>query len=444
MNGPLRIAIVGSGPSGFFTATHLMTRSAAPMTIDMFDRLPTPFGLVRAGVAPDHQKIKSVTRAFDKTATKPGFRYFGNVEIGRDVETDELARWYDAVVYATGAACGRTAGIPGEALAGNHTATDVVGWYNGHPERQILPIDLATDRAVIIGNGNVAIDVARMLTLPAAELATTDIAEQALEALTHSRVREIVVLGRRGPEHAAFTHPELLELGRLPGVDICVDADLDGVGDSPTLDTLRAYANRVPKGAARRIVLRFLTSPSEVFGAEHVAALRVTHGTEVETIETGLIVHAVGYVGTELPGLPFDADRGIIPNEGGRVVPGVYVAGWIKRGASGVIGTNKICASETVDHLLADADAERLERHTTLTPESVSAILARRVTDLVDYHGWCGIDAHERARGAADGRPRIKMTDIDEMVRVAHLESAIETEQLRPRKNGVHQQAVIA
>lgn len=425
----IRIAVVGSGPSGFYAAGSLLGQTDVDVEVDMFDRLPTPFGLVRAGVAPDHPKIKSVTRVFDKTARHPGFRYYGNVDIGRDVSTAELDDWYDAVIYAHGAGQGKRGGIPGEELPGNHPAAELVGWYNGHPDHRTAEPDLSCRRAVVIGNGNVAIDVARMLALPVGELATTDIADHAFKVLGDSRIEEIVVLGRRGPEHAAFTLPELLELGKLDGVGIVVDqADIDAAAadaDFSTavrdkLATLADYAAREGQSTMpRRIVLRFSAPPTEIRGDDTVTGVVVTSPNgDTETIPAGLVVHAVGYAGTPMPGLPFDEQRGVIPNDAGRISPGRYVAGWIKRGPSGVIGTNRACALETVNTLLQDLRDGRHVRSGHLPAELVHRLLTQRAPELVDYEAWTAIDAHECDRGAQHGRPRIKLTQVPEMVAV--------------------------
>ncbi|WP_067540432.1 FAD-dependent oxidoreductase [Nocardia crassostreae] len=438
----VRVAVVGAGPAGFYTASHLLDQAVA---VDVFDRLPTPFGLVRAGVAPDHPKIKSVNRVFEKIARRPGFRFFGNVEVGRDIGCGELARWYDAVVYSIGAERGRRAGLVGELLPGNHSATEFVGWYNGRPQHRDLSVDLSGTRAVVIGNGNVALDVARVLACRADRFVTTDMADHALQALSHSRIREVVVLGRRGPAQASFTTLELIDLSELPDVDVVVDpADLadaetgEGIVGS-NLEILRELAGRQPSGRARRIVFRFCSAPLACYGGDRVRGLEVARTElvrvgdrvlsrrtpDTELLPAGLVVHAIGYAGQGLPELPFDPDRGTIPHNGGRVredggvLPGHYVAGWIKRGPSGVIGTNRLCAKETAEALLADARAGLLSRADTLAPESVSAILARRVPGLVDYRGWTAIDAHEQACGSHWGRPRVKFTRVADMLRAA-------------------------
>ncbi|MGA9877096.1 MAG: FAD-dependent oxidoreductase [Solirubrobacteraceae bacterium] len=458
----IRIAIIGSGPAGFYAAGHLLKQSredADPIDVDMFERLPTPWGLVRSGVAPDHPKIKSVTRVYEKTAAHLRFRFFGNVELGRDISREELAERYHAVVYATGSAADRPLGIPGEDLPGSHPATDFVGWYNGHPDFCEHDFDLSASRAVVIGNGNVALDVARMLTLTHEELAVTDIADHALELLDASAVREIVVVGRRGPAQAAFTNPELLELGELADADVIVDAEeLEralAVAD-PNMDptsernvsVLRGYAQRTPTGKSRRVVLRFLLSPIELIGdgggvravvlarnalqATEDGRLRAVPTGETETLEAGLVMRAIGYRGIALPGVPFDERSATIPNDAGRVsgpggpLSGEYAVGWIKRGPSGVIGTNKKDAQETVDALLEDVAAGRLLQPSNPDPDAIERLLRERVPRLVTYEGWSEIDRHEQALGEPHGRPRVKLTRIEELLRVAAGEAPTE------------------
>lgn len=455
-----RIAVIGAGPAGFYTAGHLLKDGVGghsiDLEVDMFERLPTPWGLVRSGVAPDHPKIKSVTRVYEKTAAHPRFRFFGNVELGRDVTREELAGHYHAIVYATGSPADRPLGIPGEELAGSHPATDFVGWYNGHPDYREHDFDLSASRAVVIGNGNVALDVARMLTLTHDELAVTDIADHALEVLDASNVREIVVVGRRGPAQAAFTNPELLELGELADADVIVDPqELEralGVVDpnaDPTsnrnVSVLRHYAGRAPEGKRKRVILRFLLSPIEFIGdgggvrsvvlarnalhAGEDGRLRAEPTGETESIEAGLVMRAIGYRGVALPGVPFDERSATIPNEGGRVTGaqgvrvGEYAVGWIKRGPSGVIGTNKKDAQQTVDALLEDLAAGRRLHPADPDAETIERMLAERVPALVTYEGWCEIDRHEQARGEPHGRPRVKLTRIEELLRVAAGES---------------------
>lgn len=463
---PTRIAVIGSGPAGFYAAGHLLKDAESGFEVDMIERLPTPWGLVRSGVAPDHPKIKSVTRIYEKTAAHPRFRYFGNVTFGEHVTREELLRHYHAIVYATGSPSDRPLGIPGEELPGSHAATEFVGWYNGHPDHTDLEVDLlSAERAIVIGNGNVAIDVARMLVLAPEELAPTDTADHALEVLAASRVNEVIVVGRRGPAQAAFTNPELLELGELSEADVIVDelelerglavhdeqAEQDATARR-NVEILREYAKREPAGRPKRVVLRFLLSPTALLAGEngHLSAvqlvrnelvaepdgrLRAKAGSEQETIPAGLVFRAIGYRGIPLPQVPFDERSGVIPNEGGRVIAGgagepsagEYVVGWIKRGPSGVIGTNKKDAQETVDAILADltsSNGSAPSRHRPERPdaEAVEQLLRERQPQLVTYEGWEAIDRHERARGEAAGRPRVKVTSIEEMLRIAAAE----------------------
>jgi ferredoxin--NADP+ reductase len=458
---PIRVAVVGSGPAGFYTAGHLLKASEVSgreIDVDMFERLPTPWGLVRSGVAPDHPKIKSVTRIYEKTAAHPRFRFFGNVELGRDISRDELAQRYHAIVYATGSPTDRSLGIPGEELEGSHAATDFVGWYNGHPDFCDHAFDLSCERAVVIGNGNVALDVARMLTLTHDELAVTDIADHALEALDASEVREIVVVGRRGPAQAAFTNPELLELGELADADVIVDPEeleralaVEDPNMDPTsernVSVLRDYASRIPEGKGKRIVLRFLSSPVELTGEDGVVSgvvlahnelqatdtgLRAVPTGETETMDTGIVLRAIGYRGVALPGVPFDERSATIPNDGGRIRGedgprvGEYAVGWIKRGPSGVIGTNKKDAQETVDALLEDLAADVHLEPSESDAGKIERLLSERVPALVTYEGWSSIDRHEQERGEPHGRPRVKLTRIEELLRVASGETPTE------------------
>jgi ferredoxin/flavodoxin---NADP+ reductase len=440
--GALRVAVVGSGPAGFYAAGALLAADL-PVEVDLIERLPTPWGLVRLGVAPDHPKIKSVSRAFERIALQPGFRFLGNVEVGRDVQHAELLDLYDAVVYAVGAQSDRRMGIPGEDLPGSWAATEFVAWYNGHPDFQHLEFDLSGERAVVIGNGNVAVDVARMLALTPEELAPTDTTDAAIEAFVSAGIREIVMVGRRGPAEAAFTTPELQELGELAGADVIVDpADLEGAEPTDTnsernLTVLREYAAREPEGKPKRLLLRFLASPVEISGADRVEAIELVRnrlvtdesGTrravatgERETLSCGIVFRSVGYRGVALPGVPFDEETGTIPNDRGRVSPGLYVAGWIKRGPSGVIGTNKKDATETVELLLEDLrEAPRKDR----SADEVEALLLERGVRLVVYEGWTSIDDVERAAGEKLGRPRIKLCTWDELLDAAEGAAAV-------------------
>jgi ferredoxin/flavodoxin---NADP+ reductase len=435
---PLRVAVVGSGPAGFYAADALLKSEGPPVEVDLIDRLPTPWGLVRLGVAPDHENIKAVSRAFEKTAARPGFRFFGNVEVGSTVSHAELAELYDAVVYTVGAQTDRRLGIPGEDLPGSFAATEFVAWYNGHPDFQDREFDLSHERAVVVGNGNVAIDCARMLALTPEELAPTDTTHEATDAIARAGVREIVMLGRRGPVQAAFTPPELKELGELAGAEPVVDpADLrlDAASEAEleadrerarrNFELLEEYAGRAPEGKPRRIVLRFLVSPVAILGEDRVEAVEVVRNElvaeggrivarptgETEVVPAGIVLRSVGYKGVALPGVPFDERSGTIPNEGGRVVGAerTYVAGWIKRGPSGVIGTNKKDAAETVELLLADARAGRLAGASNSL--LLGDLLEKKGVHFVEYAGWQAIDAAERAAGEPLGRPRVKLTE---------------------------------
>jgi ferredoxin--NADP+ reductase len=455
---PLRVAIVGSGPAGFYAAEHLLRQDEIAFEVDVFDRLPTPFGLVRAGVAPDHPKIKSVIRVYEKTAAREGFRFFGNVEVGRDLSAAELAEHYNAVIYAYGAPTDRHLGIPGEDLQGSHAATEFVAWYNAHPDFADHEFDLSCQRAVVIGNGNVATDVARMLGLNRAELEATDTAEHAIDALADNGIEEILVLGRRGPAQAAFTNPELRELGEMVDADIDVDpaevalddlsrefldSDDADITTRKNVEIFTEFSKREPEGKPRRIVLRFLRSPVELQGDGKVerivvgrnelhrddsGAIRPRDTGERETIECGIVFRSIGYKGIGLEGVPFDERRGVIPNEGGRVadpqsgepVPGQYAVGWIKRGPSGVIGTNKKDAQETVDNLVADATGERLPAPGGAADRaSIVQLLEERAPHHVTFEGWQAIDAVEQERGRPLGRPRVKFVHVDEMLEAA-------------------------
>jgi ferredoxin--NADP+ reductase len=447
----LRVAVVGSGPAGFYAAGHLLA-AEMPAEVDVIERLPTPWGLVRLGVAPDHPNIKAVSRVFEKIAAKPGFRFLGNVDVGRDVSHEELVSLYDAVIYSFGAQTDRRMGIPGEDLPGSWPATAFVAWYNGHPDFQGLPFDLSGKRAVVVGNGNVAVDVARMLALTAEELGATDTTDEAIEAIVASGLEEILVLGRRGPVQAAFTNPELVELTELGGADLVVDPadlELDSASDLALADdsmaqrnlaVLREVAGAPRTGKPRSVHLRFLVSPVAILGDGKVEAVEVVRNRleagddgrlravatdERETIPCDIVLRSVGYLGTGLDGAPFDERRGVIPNDGGRAVgadgspvPGLYVAGWIKRGPSGVIGTNKKDATETVDLLLADAAEGRVPQ-VDATAADVDALFASRRVEVVSHEGWQRIDAVERAAGELQGRPRVKLCSWDDLLAAA-------------------------
>jgi ferredoxin/flavodoxin---NADP+ reductase len=436
----LRVAVVGSGPAGFYAAGALLD-AEAPVEVDMIERLPTPWGLVRLGVAPDHPKLKSVSRAFERIALKSGFRFFGNVEVGRVLTHADLARLYDAVIYAFGAQSDRRLGIPGEDLPGSWSATEFVAWYNGHPDFQDLSFDLNVERAVVVGNGNVALDVARMLALTPEELAPTDTTEPAIEAIGSSALREIVIVGRRGPAQASWTTQELKEMGELAGADVDVDpAELEGaVGDDTNtqrnLEVLHGFAARLPSGKAVTIRFRFFRSPTAIHGREKVESIDLVRNRleeqdgrpiavpteEHEILDCGLVFRSVGYRGVPLPDLPFDERRGILENEGGRIVgeASSYCAGWIKRGPTGIIGTNKKDATETVSALLEDLETGRLVHREEVSADAVEALLLERGASPVVYAGWTSIDEHERAAGEKLGRPRVKLRTWDELLEAA-------------------------
>ena len=456
---PYYVAIVGAGPSGFFAAASLLrfadesVKAGGPdVRVDMLEMLPTPWGLVRSGVAPDHPKIKSISRTFEKTATDERFRFFGNVTVGQHVSADELDERYDAVVYAVGAQSDRPMGIPGEQLPGSVAAVDFVGWYNAHPHFTEMAPDISSGRAVVIGNGNVAIDVARILVTDPDVLAKTDIADHALEALHKRGVSEVVIVGRRGPLQGAFTTLELRELGELDGVDVVVDPlDLEGITDADAeaagkttaanIKVLRGYAEQTAAGTHkpehRRIVFRFLRSPVEITGWERAETIvlgynelvtgedgrQVARDTgERETLPAQLVVRAVGYRGVAIPGVPFDERSGTIPHTEGRIAgrDRDYVTGWIKRGPSGVIGTNKKDSQDTVDTLVA-ALAGASPRHREDHAGELAAWLAERQPRLVTDAHWEVIDAHERAAGESHGRPRVKLANVEEMLHVGHV-----------------------
>jgi ferredoxin/flavodoxin---NADP+ reductase len=428
--GALRVAIVGAGPAACYAAGELLR--VGGVEVDMFERLPTPFGLVRAGVAPDHQHTKSVVNLFESRFSSPRFACHLNVDIGRDLTHAELAAHHHAVIYAVGASASRDLGIPGEALVGSHAASDFVGWYNGHPDHADRTFDIGSERTVIIGNGNVALDAARVLLSETSELVKTDIAQHALDALAQSAIREVVIVARRGPRHAAFSVGEFWALAHLPGIDVIVDSDNlephpdDDVETRHKLEVAREFTGRVPDPANKRIVFRFCTSPTEVVGDSRTEGLRVRRpdGTS-EVIETSLVLRAISYRGSPVQGLPFDSAVGIIPNTDGRVLEldgapsvGVYVTGWIKRGPRGVIGANRTCAQETVLKLWQDFDAGLLDC-TVADRETLFDVLDERGARKVTWQGWRAIDASERKRGAEASRPRVKYVGVEEMLRVA-------------------------
>ncbi|HUP99896.1 MAG TPA: FAD-dependent oxidoreductase [Aeromicrobium sp.] len=393
----VRVAIVGAGPAGLYAADELLKYPG--VTVEVYDRLLTPHGLVRAGVAPDHQHTKLIQNLFRSIEEEPGFSYHLGVEVGRDIKHAELAEAYHAVIYAVGAATDRTLGIPGEDLAGSVSATEFVAWYNGHPDQAGRTFDLSGERAVVIGNGNVALDVARVLMESPERLEKTDISDAALAALRAGSLRELVVVGRRGPADAAFTLPELIGLAGQDEIDVIVEGPVDVNSDKTAL--LAELAARPPRPDARRIVFRFNAAPTAIVGDE---SGRVTHiETAAGTIETSLVIRAIGYRARPVPDLPFDDSRAVVPNQGGRVEPGTYVTGWIKRGPNGFIGTNKTDSEETVRLLLDDAKAGRLIEPTRQPP----------ALGALDRDGWLRIDAAEREAGRRVGRPRVKFLETE-------------------------------
>lgn len=451
---PYHVAIVGSGPSGYFAAASLLkfadATEDADMRVDMLEMLPTPWGLVRSGVAPDHPKIKSISAQFEKTALDERFRFFGNIVVGDHVHAAELAERYDAVIYAVGAQSDRALGIPGEELAGSVAAVDFVGWYNAHPHFEEMAPDISSGRAVVVGNGNVALDVARILVTDPDVLATTDIADHALKSLHDRGVEEVLIIGRRGPLQAPFTTLELRELGDLEGlgdVDVIVDpADFADISDEDVeaagktvrnnIKVLRGYSEREPRGAKRRIVFRFRTSPIEIKGSDKVESIvlgrneLVDDNGRIAARDTGerdevpaqLIVRAVGYRGVPTPGLPFDEKSGTIPHTAGHVdgSRNEYVVGWIKRGPTGVIGSNKSDSQETVDTLLSDlAGADLAEVDADYSEKLVEWLLERQPKLVTDDH-WKLINEYERSAGEPHGRPRVKLTSVAELLRIGH------------------------
>jgi ferredoxin--NADP+ reductase len=448
------VAIIGAGPAGFYAAERLFKETELVIEVDLYDRLPTPFGLVRNGVAPDHQKIKSVTAAFDRIAANPRFRFFGHVELGSDVTVDDLKAHYHQILYSTGAQTDRPLGIPGDDLIGSHPATEFVAWYNGHPDYRDCEFDLSQESVAVVGVGNVAVDVARILCRTPEELIKTDIADYALEQLRASRVKEVTILGRRGPAQAAFTAPEAKELGELADCDTIVPADeaeLDALSQASLaaadraelrkVEFIQELARRQPTGKSKRLTLRFLVSPVELIGDEsgRVKQLRLVRNVlyatdagslrpkatdQYETLDAGLVFRSIGYRGVPLPGVPFHDSWGVIPNAGGRVLDpdsrepllGQYTAGWIKRGPTGVIGTNKPDAAETVEAMLADARAGKVLSPANGTAAAAEALVCGRQARVVTYDDWRRLDALELSHGKEQGRPRVKFTRVDDML----------------------------
>jgi ferredoxin--NADP+ reductase len=441
----LRVAVVGAGPAGVYAAEALL-RYGGEVLVDVLDGLPAPYGLVRYGVAPDHPRTQSIGDALATVLSRPEVRFRGNVQVGTDLTMDDLRDHYDAVVVAVGAATDRHLGVPGEDLVGSVAATDLVAWYTGHPDSAPDAYRLDAATVVVVGAGNVAGDVVRMLARTPEELAETDVPDHVLAAFAASQVRDVHLVARRGPVQARFTTRELRELGELTDADVLVDPtdlELDDFSreELPTspsarrnLDVLQRWAALPPQGRRRRVHLHFRTRPVALLGADSVEGVRLERtrldgdGSAVGTgelleIPAGMVVRAVGYLGLPLPGLPFDTWAGVVPNDEGRAVaedgpmPGTYVAGWAKRGPTGVIGTNKHDARESVRTLLADLPA--LPRAPHREPADVDRRLADRGVEVVDWNGWCRIDAAERELGRAQGRDRVKITDRTELLRIA-------------------------
>lgn len=453
---PLRVAIIGAGPAGFYTAEHLFKQEDYVVEVDVYDRLPTPFGLVRGGVAPDHQKIKSVAKAYDRIASHPRFRYYGFVEFGVDIHLDDLTSHYHQVVFTVGAQIDRSMGIPGEELNRSHAATEFVAWYNGQPDYRDRTFDLSQEAVAVVGLGNVAVDVCRILCLGRNELEPTDVAPHARDVLADSNVKTVYMLGRRGPAQAAFTNPEIKELGELELADIQVseqDAELDDVtkefiANNPNkatarkVEILQRYAAEKRSGKPKKLVLRFRVSPVELIAGDDGGVSKVKlvendlyldeRGTirprpseRFEELDAGLVFRSVGYYGVPLPGVPFREDRGVIPNDRGRVVEtlgdtdgavtGLYCAGWIKRGPSGVIGTNKPDSLETVERMLEDVAAGAVLEPGAPGVDAAHELVRERKPSYFSYDDWKKLDAIEIERADGTGAPRVKFTSIDDM-----------------------------
>ncbi|MBL4681203.1 MAG: FAD-dependent oxidoreductase [Pseudomonadales bacterium] len=453
---PLRVAIIGSGPAGFYVVSNFLKHRDLHVTMDMFERLPTPFGLVRAGVAPDHQKYKSVTRVYDRSAKNDNYRFFGNVTYGEHISLEDLKQHYHQIIFTTGAQTDRSLGVPGESLVGSHSATDFVAWYNGHPDYVDCQFDLSQKEVVIVGLGNVAVDVARILCKTENELKHTDIADYALTALKSSHVKNVTILGRRGPAQAAFTPPEIREMGELEDADVSVSYNeahidetsrrlLEASGDKNTkknVAIIEEFSEWHAHEKSKQLTIRFLVSPTEIVGDDegHVTGIKLVKNEtyldedgaikaraigEEETLPAGLVFRSVGYRGVPLPDIPFNEAKGIIFNHEGRVTDadgvvqtGLYVAGWIKRGPTGVIGTNKTDAKETVDHMVED-----VKRGVTFEPassdyEATKAFIFSRQKDAITYDDWTQLDQKEIESGIKEERPRVKFTALSEMLDV--------------------------
>jgi ferredoxin--NADP+ reductase len=447
----MRVAIIGSGPAGFYAAEALLKRTDTVVHVDMFERLPTPYGLVRGGVAPDHQNIKAVTRVFEKTSARPAFRFMGNVCLGHDVTVEELRQHYHQIVYAVGNEADRRLGIPGEGIPRCIPAAVFIGWYNGHPDYRQAKIDLSVSRIAVVGNGNVAIDTARILLRSPDELEKTDTAAHALEALRNSQVREVYILGRRGPEQASFTPPELKELGEMEDVDpVIAPGELasctlsESAGNSQqekNLQILQSFAARQPGTKSKKLHLRFLVSPTEVIADSdgQVAGLALeknrleiqpdgtvtAHGTgEIEILDVGMVLPAVGFAAEQIIGVPYDKEARIIANEDGRVVDAAsrtvianeYVVGWARTGPRGLIGSHKGASAHVVEHMIADGT--ELEKRSLPDPDAIVSLLLERGLQIVSFNDWKQLDDVEVARGARRGAPRDKIVDVEAMLAV--------------------------
>lgn len=450
-NNPWKVAVIGAGPAGFYAAEHFFKQQDIVVHVDVYDRLPTPHGLVRSGVAPDHEKIKNVTRVFDKTASNPRFRFFGNVEFGKHISLADIQSHYHLVYFSTGSLVDRRLGIPGEDLNRSHSATEFVAWYNGHPDFRNLSFDLSQETVAVVGVGNVAVDVARILCKTVDELKETDIADYALDALKKSKVKKVILMGRRGPSQAAFSLKEIKEMGELQdassvtfpdemALDTHSAAELEANPDRMTeksLEVLNGFLNGTNPSAARTCEIRFLVSPTELIAADDggVGSMRVVRNEIVTsssgrlsskstdqtfTWPVGLVFRSVGYRGEALPDIPFREDWGVIRNEKGRIMQesgepllGCYTGGWIKRGPSGVIGTNKPDAVETVECMLEDLS---MGKHFTPGPSDISDLLKTRQAAIFSYEDWLALDAIETEKGEKQGRPRVKFTSCDEMI----------------------------
>ena len=445
-----RVAIVGSGPAAFYSAMELLRHDDPMVSVDMLERLPTPYGLVRGGVAPDHEKIKSVTKIFERAAGHPRFRFFGNVEFGKDIQRLELLEHYHAVIYAFGSRTDRHLNIIGETLPGSHAATEFVGWYNGHPDYRHHQFDLTSKRVAIIGMGNVAIDCARILCQDPENLAKTDIAQHALEALRQSEVEEVFLIGRRGPVQAAFTPAEVRELLHLPKVDAVMrasDLELDDHSKEElskasrntklNLEILQQIHDQGDRGNPRKLHLCFLISPTKIEGSEKVEGLELVHNEivkeggvlrakatdEVMHLNVDMVFRSIGYMGEAIPGLPFDDRRGTLPNDQGQLLDGVdgkllnqeYTAGWIKRGPSGVIGTNKQDATETVSRLKKNWQTSPTPQP-KLVQHDLLDLLKKKKIEFVSFEDWKKLDKFEIEQGQQNGKSRHKICEVQEML----------------------------